>query len=84
MRGTPRDARMAIVAILLATSMPFLPKPAPSAHVEHHHTQRPRTFEVGFITVEMSGPRARLEQDPVTRELVWRFYNPFPTWEATK
>lgn len=83
MKGTPRDARLSIVAILLATSMPFLPKPAPSAHVEHHHTQRPRTFEVGFITVEMSGPRARLEHDPATQQLEWRWYRPFPTQKVT-
>lgn len=87
MKGTPRDARLAILALFLMGAAFLWPPPAPSAHIEHHHTKRvptTHTFTVGYHTIETEGRYVRLEQDTITKQLVWRFYNPFPTREATK
>lgn len=87
MKGTPRDARLAVVAILLAASMPFLPKPAPAAHIEHHMTRRPAPVvktsrnHVEYHIDRMDGHLSTYLDADVTKsgEWEWKMYRPFPT-----
>jgi hypothetical protein len=39
MKNTPRDARLAVLAILVACAAPFVPGPS-TAHVEHRHKNK--------------------------------------------
>ena len=62
---SPRDARLAVLAVLLAVAWPFVPGPVAPTAEEHH-----RTKQAAPTTVEPA--------DSTGTELMWRWYKPFP------
>ena len=71
---------LALILLMLAASLAFMPYSEPTVEEYHHKRLPPRTERIVTQVVELYQPHIRLEEDPVTKKIVWRWHDPIPRW----